>query len=144
MRGALPRVAQLRPVQRGRLLAGFLVGTGRPFAEHAGCDRQRGVNERDLNVAVPFGAALDERQGGEDPFGVSEVLSRGLGGCGVLCMGRAPSRSRPRSRCWRTSRGRLSVGWCLGITCDTRHVHPSRELGSAGFGEDVQPSLVGW
>jgi hypothetical protein len=34
------------------------------------------VDERDLDVAVPLGAALDERQGGQDPFGVGEVLAR--------------------------------------------------------------------
>jgi hypothetical protein len=37
------------------------------------------VDERDLDVAVTVGTPLDERQGGQDPFGVGEVLSRGAG-----------------------------------------------------------------
>ena len=40
-------------------------------------DGQRRVDERDLDVPIPLGAPLDERQGGEDPFGVGEVLSCG-------------------------------------------------------------------
>ena len=31
------------------------VGYGLPFAEHASSDRESGVDERDLNVAVPVG-----------------------------------------------------------------------------------------
>ena len=38
-------------------------------------DSQRGVDERDLDVPVAIGAPLDERQGGQDPFGVGEVLA---------------------------------------------------------------------
>jgi hypothetical protein len=53
------------------------------------------VDERDLNVAVPVGAPLDGRQGLWEPLGVREVLSRALGGCGVLRMGRAPSGQGP-------------------------------------------------
>jgi hypothetical protein len=45
--------------------------------EHARGDRERGVDERDLDIAVTVGSPLDERQGGEDPFGVGEVLTRG-------------------------------------------------------------------
>jgi hypothetical protein len=37
------------------------------------------MDERDLDVAVPVGAPLDERQSGQDPFGIDEVLSRGAG-----------------------------------------------------------------
>ncbi len=40
-------------------------------------DSERGVDERDLDVAIPLGSPLDERQGGEDPFGVGEVFARG-------------------------------------------------------------------
>ena len=35
------------------------------------------MNERDVDVAVPVGSPLDKRQGGQDPFGVGEVLSCG-------------------------------------------------------------------
>ena len=49
------------------------------FRGEARGDGERGVDERDLHVAIPLGLPLDERQGGEDPFGVGEVLSRGAG-----------------------------------------------------------------
>ena len=60
-------------------------------------DRQRGVDERDLDVAVTVGSPLDERQRGPDPFGVGEVVARGAGWCGVLFMGRVPSGQGLRS-----------------------------------------------
>jgi len=54
-------------------------------------DGQNSMDERDLDLAVPLGAPLDERQGGQGPFCVGEVLSpAAMGGCGVLCMGRPP------------------------------------------------------
>jgi len=37
------------------------------------------VNERDLDVAVAVGPLLDDRQGGQDPFGGGEVLFSGAG-----------------------------------------------------------------
>jgi hypothetical protein len=40
------------------------------------CDRRCGVDERDLDVAIPLGAPPDKRQRGQDPFGVGEVLAR--------------------------------------------------------------------
>ena len=64
-----------------------------PFAgvDAASGDGQNSMDERDLDLAVPLGAPLDERQGGQGPFGVGEVLSpAAMGGCGVLCMGRPP------------------------------------------------------
>ena len=39
------------------------------------------MDERDLDLAVPLGAPLDERQGGEDSFSVGEVLARGSVAC---------------------------------------------------------------
>jgi hypothetical protein len=48
-----------------------------PFARQARGDREGGVDERDLDVAVRLGAPLDERQRGQDPFSVGEVLARG-------------------------------------------------------------------
>jgi len=67
-------------------------------------DRQRGVDERDLDAAIPLGGPPDERQGGQDPFGVCEVLARPALG-GWLFMGRAPSRSTPRLGAQNTGRG---------------------------------------
>jgi hypothetical protein len=59
--------------------------------------------------AVPFGAPLDERQGGEDAFGVGEVLARrGVGWLGVH--GPGSVRSRPRCGAFHTGRGRLGAG----------------------------------
>jgi hypothetical protein len=64
----------------GRLLVGLPIEDGLPFAGQPRGDRERGVDECDLDVAVSVGAPLDEGQGGgEDPFGVGEVLSRGAG-----------------------------------------------------------------
>ena len=42
-------------------------------------DAERRMDERDLDVPVTVGSPLDQRQGGQDPFGVGEVLSRGAG-----------------------------------------------------------------
>jgi hypothetical protein len=50
----------LQAVLLGRLLMGFPIGDGLPFAEHARRDRQRGMDERDLDMPVPLDA-LDER-----------------------------------------------------------------------------------
>src|SRR6478672_5148351 len=47
-----------------------------PVAEQRGGDTERRMDERDLDVAVTVGSPLDERQGGQDPFGVCEVLAR--------------------------------------------------------------------
>ena len=67
------------------LLLGLLVLVGwllaaLPFVqiEHARGDCEHRMDERDLDVPVPL-TALDERQGGQGPFGVGEVLSRGAG-----------------------------------------------------------------
>jgi hypothetical protein len=40
-------------------------------------DSKGGVDERDVDSAVPLGAVFNERQGGEQPFGVCGVLSCG-------------------------------------------------------------------
>jgi hypothetical protein len=42
-------------------------------------DGQRGVGERDLDVAVTVGSRAAERQSGKEAFSVGEVLSRGGG-----------------------------------------------------------------
>jgi hypothetical protein len=63
-------------LRRSVILMVLPVGYGLPFAEHASSDRESGVDERDLDVAILLRAPLDERQGGQDPFGVGEVLAR--------------------------------------------------------------------
>jgi hypothetical protein len=68
VRGASARA--VRPLARG---------LGLPVAEQRRGDAEGGVNERDLDVAVTVGSSLDERRGGQDPFGVGEMLSRGSG-----------------------------------------------------------------
>ena len=83
---------------------------GVPFAgvDDAGGDAQNSMDERDLNVAVPVGASLDERQSGQDPFGVGEVLARRR----VWVFGiHGPEsfRSRPRLGAYDTGRGRHMV-----------------------------------
>jgi hypothetical protein len=67
------------------------------------------VDERNLNVAIPIGAALDERQGGQESFGVGEVLSRGAAWLWVLFMGWGPFPVKVPVVCWRTRPGRLLV-----------------------------------
>jgi hypothetical protein len=42
-------------------------------------DRQRRVDKRNLDMAIPLAAPSDKRQGGQDPFSVCEVLARGAG-----------------------------------------------------------------
>ena len=44
----------------GLVLVGWLLAV-RPFAEHADGDRERGVDEPDLDVPVTVGSPLDER-----------------------------------------------------------------------------------
>src|SRR6478752_4719598 len=61
-------------------------------------DRQRCVRERDLDVAVAVSAPLDERQRGQDPFGVGEVLSRGAGW--LWCAVHGPGSVRSRAPVW--------------------------------------------
>jgi hypothetical protein len=56
-------------------------------------------------VAIPLGARFDERQGGEDPFGVGEVLARrGVGWSGLHGPDLVPVEAR--SLCPRTRPGR--------------------------------------
>jgi hypothetical protein len=62
----------------------------------------------DRHVAIPLGARFDERQGGEDPFGVGEVLARRGVGWWSVFMGRTSFRSRP-GRCVRARGGPRSV-----------------------------------
>jgi hypothetical protein len=64
------------------------------FAEHARRDRERGVHQRDLDVPVAFGAPLDERQGGQEPFGVGEGARPPRRCVGWLPLGRSPVCSR--------------------------------------------------
>jgi hypothetical protein len=70
-------VSQIRPVLRGRLLTVLPVGDGLPFAEHARGDREGGMDERDVDLAILVGAPPDERQGGDKTSTVAEVLARG-------------------------------------------------------------------
>ena len=63
----------------GLVLVGWLLAV-LPFAEHARGDRERGVDERDLDLPVTVGSPLDERQGDHDPLGVVEGLARGGAG----------------------------------------------------------------
>ena len=86
------------------------VGDGLPFAGQARGDGEGGVDERDLDVPVMVGAPLDERQSGQDPFGVGEVLAPRRRWV-VGCLWAGPRfRSRPRFGVSSTGRGRSSSG----------------------------------
>ena len=69
-----------------RLAAGFPVGDGLPFAEPTPQRPGGGVDERDLDVAIPLGVALDERQSGEERSASAKCSPAAVGRCGVLCM----------------------------------------------------------
>ena len=45
------------------------------------------MDERDLDVAIPLGVVLDERQSGEERSASAKCLPAEVGRCGVLFMG---------------------------------------------------------
>jgi hypothetical protein len=85
---------------------------GVPFArlDDGGGDGQDGMHERNLDVTITVGAPLDKQQGGQDPFGVGEVLPRrGAGWLWCAVHGPDSVRSRPGVRAHYTAPGRQLV-----------------------------------
>ena len=59
------------------------------------CDRQCGVDERDLDIAVTIGPRLTSGRAARIRSASAKCSPAALDGCGVLCMGRAPSGQGP-------------------------------------------------
>ncbi len=97
------------------------------------------MDERDLDVPVTVGAPLDERQGGQDPFGVGEVLAcRGAGWLGVqgpdLDSGQVPGQvlATPAGAAWCRRPTDVARGW---HAADRRPLQALELLGCSDFGD---------
>jgi hypothetical protein len=99
-----------------------------PGIDDAGGDRQDSMDERDLDVAVTVGAPLDEWQGGQERSASAKCSPAAAGGCGVLFMGRAPSRGsiKARSSCSSTRLAAKVVDLRLGNSWATRRSREAR------------------